>query len=642
MPAAAAPTLLRFFGRGGSLEAAHPTYEHRPGQIEMADEVAAALADRRHLLIEAGTGTGKTLAYLLPALQSGRRVLISTGTRNLQEQLVAKDIPLLAQALGRELSVVSMKGRGNYACRHKIETFESQPALLDAFEHDLYASIRAWAERTATGDQAELESLPDNHPLWGRLNARRETCTGSKCPRYEDCFLTQLHQRAAAAELVVVNHHLFFADLMLKRQELPGVLPPYEAVVFDEAHELESTASQYFGIAVSSHQIEEALTDAHRTLQALDLASADLDERMDRVRVASQKLLARVSAREGRHAFERRAQFLEENAAIYDECQRSLAHLHSGLEVVQDKPEEVTRLAQRFAELRSKFEILFEGEQEGVVYWVERSGRNLKLLATPLEVAPLLQEMLFGPLDTAVLTSATLAVDGAFEYVKSRLGLESPRERVIASPYRFDQQALLYIPADLPAPNDPEYFAPAADEIAALIEASRGRAFVLCTSYSQMRLFHAQLEPRLPFPLLLQGTAPRHALLDRFRSTPGAVLFATSSFWQGVDVQGEQLSLVIVDKLPFAPPNDPVTAARIRSLKQQGRDAFDEFQIPEAVLALKQGFGRLIRSSTDRGVVALLDSRVLSKGYGRHFLASLPDFRRAASLAEVRQFFAAQ
>src|SRR6185437_1362728 len=468
------------------------------------------------------------------------------------------------------------------------------------------------------------------------------TCTGSKCPRYEDCFLTQLHQRAAAAELVVVNHHLFFADLMLKRQELPGVLPPYDAVVFDEAHELESTATQYFGAAVSSHQFEEALRDAAHTLRACGRDTPELASRLERVEAAIQKFLGRIPAKEGRHAFERRAEFLEQNAEFYDEAMHALAHLHSGLDLLEDKPEEIHALLGRFAELRAKLARVLESDEEGVVYWVERRGRGLHLQATPLEVAPMLQEMLFSPLDTAVLTSATLAVNGEFAYVRSRLGLESPRERIIASPYRFEQQALLYIPASLPPPSDPEYFAQAADEIAALIEASRGRAFVLCTSYSQMRLFHARLEPRLEYPLLLQGNAPRPMLLDRFRATPGAVLFATSSFWQGVDVQGEQLSLVIVDKLPFAPPNDPVTAARIRSLKQQGRDAFHEFQVPEAVLALKQGFGRLIRSSTDRGVVALLDSRVLSKGYGRHFLASLPDFRRAASLADVRQFFAAQ
>ncbi|MGH9392755.1 MAG: ATP-dependent DNA helicase [Terriglobales bacterium] len=426
---------------------------------------------------------------------------------------------------------------------------------------------------------------------------------------------------------------------MLKRQELPGVLPPYEAVVFDEAHELESTATQYFGVAVTSHQVEDLAHDAEHALRAAGLASEELVARLERLRSGALKLFARLDAGEGRRAFDQRAEFLQANAAIYEQALQAIIHLHSGLEVIEDKPEELHNLLQRLGELRTKLAYLFESDEQGVVYWVERSGRTLKVQASPLEVAPMLRDMLFGALDTAVLTSATLAVEGEFDYVKSRLGLEHARERVIASPYNFERQALFYVPEHLPPPNDPEYFRQALEEIAALVTASSGRAFVLCTSHAQMRLFHAQLERRLPFPLLLQGTAPRHLLLYRFRATPGAVLFATNSFWQGVDVQGEQLRCVIIDRLPFASPGDPVVAARIRSLQAQGKSAFHEFQVPEAVLALKQGFGRLIRSSSDRGVLALLDSRIVSKGYGRQFLASLPGFRRTSQVADVQAFF---
>ncbi len=664
MPAAAAPGFHRFFGRGGQLQQAHPEYEFRPGQVEMAEAVAQALDERRHLLIEAGTGTGKTLAYLLPVLLSHRRVLLSTGTRNLQEQLVAKDVPLLARALGRELRVVSMKGRGNYACKHKIEQMEVQPALLDLEELDHYRRIRAWAAASEAGDQSELDFLPDNHPLWQRLNARRETCTGGKCPRFDQCFLTLLHQRAAEADLVVVNHHLFFADLMLKRQELPGVLPHYDAVVFDEAHELESTAGQYFGVGVSSHQIEDLARDAAATLRQLGLersagpglsgprAGASISgtrgeaalrpapiDRCERLRLAAQQLFLALGAREGRAPLGNKQEFLDQRADVYDGFMQAAAHLEAGLTALDDKPEEIHNLLRRLADARAKLAYVLESEEEGVVYWIERRGRGVFLQASPIDVSERLQEMLFDATDTVILTSATLAVENQFEYIRRRLGIRHAREQVVASPFRYAEQALLYLPAHLPPPTADGYPTAAAEEIAAILTASRGRAFVLCTSLAQMRWFHQRLAGRLEFPLLLQGEAPRHVLLERFRATPGAVLFATSSFWQGVDVQGEQLSCVIIDRLPFASPGDPVVAARIHALREQGANPFAEFQVPEAVLALKQGFGRLIRSARDRGVLALLDARIRSKGYGRQFLRSLPEFRVTAEIADVQAFF---
>jgi ATP-dependent DNA helicase DinG len=637
--AAASASLHDFFGRGGQLQRVHPGFELRPGQIEMARAVAAALAEHRHLLVEAGTGTGKTLAYLLPVLASGRRVLISTGTRNLQEQLVAKDAPLLEAALGRPVNVVSVKGRQNYACKQKIRDLEAQPMLLDLDELDRYRRIRTWVGETAAGDQSELDFLPDSDPLWTRLNARRETCTGQKCPLYNECFLTALHQRAAEAELVVVNHHLFFADLALKRSELPGVLPPYEAVVFDEAHELETVAGQYFGVSLSSHQIEELARDTAATLRLLGRTTAELEQRAEAVRTAGQALLLKAGVKEGRVAFTQRREFLDEHAATYDRFMNALAYLGSGLEALEDKPEEIHTLIRRLADARRRLAYLLESEEEGVVYWIERRGRGVYLQAAPIEVASLLRDMLFSQTDTAILTSATLTVNGGFDYVRERLGLEHARELIVASPFDYPRQSLLYLPRHLPPPNAPGFAAAAVEEIAALLEASGGRAFVLCTSYAQMRLFHQQLTGRLEFPLLVQGSAPRHLLLERFRDTPRAVLFATSSFWQGVDVQGEQLSCVIVDRLPFASPGDPLIAARIAVLRQAGRNAFGEFQIPEAVLALKQGFGRLIRSSRDRGVLALLDARILTQGYGREFLRSLPDYGCTTAIEDVQAFF---
>ncbi len=635
------PTLKEFFGPRGLLQRAYPGYENRPGQLEMAEAVAAALAERRHLIVEAGTGTGKTLAYLLPALYSGRRVLISTGTKNLQEQLVNKDVPLLARALHRRLNVVCMKGRQNYACKFKVEELERQPNLLDQDDLDHYQRLRAWAAESQSGDQAELTFLRETSPLWQRLNARRETCTGSKCPRYDQCFLTLLHQRAAAADLVVVNHHLFFADLTFKRQELPGVLPPYEAVVLDEAHELEAIASRYFATSVSSHTVEDLGRDAAVTLRAEKLATPELEQRQQRMQIAAQALWMRLGLEEGRRAFSRRAEFLQEHSAAYDECLHAIAHLESGLDTLPDKPETIHNLIARLRQLRAHLAFLFESEEEGTVYSVERRGRTVEVQAAPLDVAKRLNEMLFEATDTVVLTSATLAVGGGFGYIRERLGLQHGRESQIASPYDFARQSLLYLPTHLPLPASERFIPAAAEEIATLLEASAGRAFVLCTSYRNMQALYDLLEPRINFPLLLQGTAPRHQLLERFRAQPGAVLIATSSFWQGVDVQGEQLSCVIVDKLPFAPPGDPAVEARIHLLRQQGRNPFDEFQVPRAVLELKQGFGRLIRSSRDCGVLALLDTRISTMRYGQTFLASLPAYARTSSLDDVRAFFAA-
>lgn len=641
-PPSPSSSLYGFFGRGGRLQQVHPGYEYRRAQLEMADAVETALDQHRHLLVEAGTGTGKTLAYLVPAIRSGRRVMISTGTRHLQEQLVYKDVPLLEKAIGRRLKVVCMKGRGNYACRQKIKDLEAQPHLVGLEAVDAYLRIHEWARSSETGDRAELDFLPEHAPLWEHLNARRETCTGQKCPMFDACFLTALHQKAAEAELVVVNHHLFFADLMLKQQDLPGVLPPYEAVIFDEAHELESVAGQYFGVASSNFQIDELTRDTEATLLVLKLTSAQVLQRSERLRQACTRLLSRIGDREGRFPFDQREQFLEEHSSLYDDFMLSLQGLRNCLETMKDKPEEVFNLIRRCDDQRTRFAYLLESRDPSVVYWYERRGSGIYLQATPIHVAQLLQQALFGTTDTAVLTSATLAVDGGFEYVRGRLGIDNARELVVPSPFRYREQALLYIAADLPDPRAEDFVNRAAEEIQEILHYSAGRAFVLSTSHEQMRELHMRLETKLPFPVYLQGEAPRHVLLEKFRSTPNAVLFATSSFWQGVDVQGEQLSCVIIDRLPFASPGDPVVAARIRALQQERRNAFLQFQIPEAVLALKQGFGRLIRASSDRGVVVLLDNRVLRQRYGAHFLDSLPPYRRTTSMDDVRQFFAPQ
>ncbi|MBI4466990.1 MAG: ATP-dependent DNA helicase [Acidobacteria bacterium] len=631
-------SLRDFFGPQGLLARCHPQYEFRPGQLEMAEGVERAFHEKRHLAVEAGTGTGKTLAYLIPALRSGRRVIISTGTKNLQEQLFFKDIPFLQKHLNGEIRACYMKGRSNFLCRQKLYDLENQPVLKGLEELDHYARIRDWEKQTETGDRAELTDLPEPVPLWPRLDARRDTCTGQKCPQFERCFITGMHRRAAESELVIVNHHLFFADLAVRADDFASILPEYTAVIFDEAHELEDVASQYFGTRVSNYRLEELVRDTENILSLKGLAERRLARLLRQLRTQAEGFFELFPAEEGRFAFDNREQFLERAGEGYQALLEKLRSLEVALASLREKPEEIFNLIRRASELRQELKFLLEGQDRAFVFWFERRGRGVFLQATPINVAQILRERLFERYDTIVLTSATLAVGGRFDYLKQRLGFRTAEEKVLAPHFDYERQALLYISEHLPDIRTPAFIAEAADEISRLLEASRGRAFVLFTSISQMQEIFRRVAQRVSFPLLLQGTAPRTALLDRFRQTPSAVLFATASFWQGVDVQGPQLSSVIIDRLPFAVPTDPVVRARIQALTEDGHNAFAEYQTPEAIIALKQGFGRLIRARSDRGLLAILDNRILRKQYGRLFLESLPPYRVTSDLSEVRRF----
>jgi ATP-dependent DNA helicase DinG len=618
----------------------------------MAQAVEQALAERRHLIVEAGTGTGKTLAYLVAVIRSGKRVVISTGTKNLQEQLFNKDIPFLEQALfpngEARLSVCYMKGRNNYLCRKKLYDLTGQPVLsgLDEIEH--YRAIAAWEKTTQTGDRAELASLPEASALWHKLDARAEACLGQKCSSWEKCFITEMHRRAMESDIIIVNHHLFFADLAIKQQAEyapdAGILPEVGAVIFDEAHELEDVAGNYFGVAVSNARIEELCRDVEGSLQRNHQLSSTLAGAVKSLRDRSMFFFALLPQGEGRFAFENRREFLEENGDEFLGLQQSLQRLISELENLPSKPEEVFTFARRAQELQVQLSFLMESEDRNTVFWIEhrRGGRdraNVFLQATPIDVAPILKTCLFDKLECAVMTSATLAVGGGFEYVRRRLGLQHAREVVLPSHFDYENQALFYVPPDLPDPRTPQFSAKASDCIRRVLEVTRGRAFVLFTSYAQMRDAHQRLLGELEFPMLLQGDAPKSALLEEFRLTPNAVLFATSSFWQGVDVQGEQLSCVIIDRLPFAVPSDPVVAARVKSVDAEGGNAFFQYQVPAAVITLKQGFGRLIRSLHDRGLLVLLDNRILKKQYGRIFVESLPNYKKTTEMSAVEQWF---
>ena len=628
------------FGPGGLLEKRHAGYEFRPSQLAMAQLAEEAFEKHQHTVIEAGTGTGKTLAYLIPAIRSGRRVVVSTATKSLQEQLFQKDVPFLQKHLAPNLKAALMKGRANFLCRQKVHQMDGQPVLKGIDEIDWFSQIRDWAKLTETGDRSELTFLPDDAELWNRIDARSDLCTGQKCAEFQRCFITAMHQRAQEADLIIVNHHLFFADLAIRQEDFGSILPEYSAVVFDEAHEIEDVASDYFGRQLSSYRFDELARDTENMLRVLQIDAGPLRRHLARMRERGRSFFERFPEREGRFPFgpaERHA-FLDSSREEYGELAAAVKRVEAELSALTPRPEEVIAMARRAAEMRRELAFLMESEEKSYVYWYERRGRGVFLAATPIDVSEILRERLFGQFDTVVLTSATLAVGGRFDYLKQRLGVMPANEIVLPQEFDYPSQALLYIPRALPDVRNPAFAASAADEIARLLEISHGRAFCLFTSYAQMRDVYQRVSRRVSFPLLLQGTAPRSILLDRFRTTPNAVLFATSSFWQGVDVPGAQLSCVIIDKLPFAVPSDPIVAARVRALDEDGRNAFAEYQIPEAVLALKQGFGRLIRSKTDRGILSILDNRIRRMPYGRIFLESLPEYTTTQDLAEVARF----
>jgi ATP-dependent DNA helicase DinG len=633
-------TIEEIFGAGGLLEKRHPGYEFRGSQLEMARIADDAFQKHQHVVIEAGTGTGKTLAYLIPAIRSGRRVVISTATKSLQEKLFQKDVPFLQKNFAPNLKAALMKGRSNFLCREKVHQMAGQPVLKGIDEVDWFSQIKDWEKLTETGDRSELTFLPDDAELWHRIDARSDLCTGKKCEEFQNCFITAMHQRAQEADLIIVNHALFFADLAIRNDDFGSILPEYSAVVFDEAHEIEDVASDYFGRQVSSYRFDELARDAESTLRMLQIPAPQLRRYLSRMRERGHSFFEKFPEREGRFPFEQaeRSTFLQQNLESYEELASAVKRVETELSALSPKPEEVLTLARRAADIRRELEFLLESEEKSYVYWYERRGKGVFLAATPIDVSQILRERLFDQFDTVVLTSATLAVGGRFDYLKQRLGIQPANEKVLPQEFDFREQALLYIPRTMPDVRDAKFSASAAEEITQMLEISEGRAFCLFTSYAQMKDVHQRVSARVKFPLLLQGTAPRTTLLERFRSTPNAVLFATASFWQGVDVPGAQLSCVIIDKLPFAVPSDPIVAARVKALQEDGRNPFAEYQVPEAVLALKQGFGRLIRSKTDRGILAILDNRIRRMQYGRIFLESLPPYKTTQDLAEVARF----
>jgi ATP-dependent DNA helicase DinG len=611
--------MQEFFGPDGVLSQRLEDYEFRPSQVRMAEAVQRALEEQNHVIIEAGTGTGKTLAYLLPALLHGRRILVSTGTKTLQDQIFYKDIPLLEHVLGRPIRAAYLKGRNNYLCRLKLETLHAE-GLFSMRELSSFKAILEWSQETETGDRAELGSIGDDSDLWGRMDARRDRCMGSKCKDYDRCFLTLVRQKAMESDIIVVNHHLFFADLAIRKSDVAAILPDYSAVIFDEAHDLEDIATDYFGFHISNFRLSEFVHDARK-----------LEVDVDVVARSSERFFNGFALlRDGRHPMPR-LDGIEGLIGALQEARHAIKQM-------KDFSGEYEALARRSGELESELELFRRGNLENYVSWIERRDRGIFLEACPVDVSGMLQEKLFTRIPTCVLTSATLTVADSFAYMRSRLGLNESRELSLATEFDVQKQALLYIPKGMPDYRHPQYIERAAEEIRLVLRASNGRAFVLFTSYRQMEALYQALIADLPYPCMMQGKGGKSRLLEQFKVTPNAVLFATASFWQGVDVKGEALSAVIIDKLPFQVPSDPLVAARTARIHNEGGNAFSEYQVPNAVLRLKQGFGRLLRSTTDRGILAVLDNRLSTKSYGRLFMESLPDYEVTERIEDLVQF----
>jgi ATP-dependent DNA helicase DinG len=651
------------FSANGALARFVPGYEQRHGQRRMADAVAHVVEDGGTLLTEAGTGTGKTLAYLIPAILSRQRVLVSTGTKNLQEQIFFKDLPALREALGIPFTATLMKGRSNYLCLHRWEIYRdavdgstsASGRLIDSGDQVLLPVIQQWAGTTTTGDRAELRDLPEDLPLWKEISAEADTCLGNTCPRYGDCYVTLMRQRAAESDVVIVNHHLLCADAAVRQSNFGEVVPSCPTLVVDEAHQLEDVATQYFGIAFSNYRVDDLVRDGERLLGggAFTAAQAqELSRALARVTDRSRMFFSGLAMARQLKTNEARARYAAEAMEEHFEEGMMLAGALEGLEATiglagavkkadgAAEPNEAAASVQRRAsELRADLRFLMRADDPDFVYYIEARGRGFFLRASPIDVARVVQEALLQRFRAVVLTSATLAVDTSFEYVKGRLGIRESDEVRVPSEFDFATQALLYLPRRMPPPKAPNFAEAAARETIELLKRSRGRAFVLFTSYAVLRTVQQFVEMAIPYPILVQGTAPRSTLIDQFRATPNAVLLATSSFWQGVDVVGEALSCVIIDKLPFASPGDPVVAARIDAITGSGGDAFADYQVPLAIIALQQGLGRLIRHRSDRGVLAVLDPRLKTMGYGRRFLASLPPAPVTHDLDAVERFF---
>jgi len=651
-----------YLGARGKLQTDLGRFEHRPEQVAMARAVMQVLAQAGCLVVEAGTGTGKTLAYLLPALLQGGKVLVSTGTKNLQEQILHKDLPLLSKHFQFKAAV--MKGRGNYLCWWRYRQFIRQPAFNFHEDIEPFQVIRTWAERTQTGDRAEVPGLPDDYGTWKEISASAEQCLGSRCEDFENCFITRMRREAQEANLVVVNHHLFFADLAVRESGFGEVIPRINTLVFDEAHGLADAATDYFGLQVSTYRIADLVHDARRAGFAGGVSletQREVKRELEGLEEISRRLFQEFSAsslrgaaaeraEEGRR-FRLRPELVSREAKIAgEELAERLRALAARFTELGRQNEAFALLAERGKATAGDLECVLAADDPDYVYWCEQRGRGVFLHRSPIDLGPILAERLLHADHTLIFTSATLAArhgkHWSFHYFKDALGLSQTGRPVselkLDSSFEFQTQAILYLPRSLPSPERPDFAPAVAAEMERILAVSRGRAFLLFTSWRNMTRVYEILAPRLRYPALLQGDQPKSALLQEFKQRRNAVLFATQSFWGGVDVVGPALTAVVIDKLPFASPSEPIVEARIDRIKGLGGDPFNSYQLPAAVIALKQGLGRLIRARDDFGLLAVLDPRLHTRRYGKIFLDSLPAMPHTTDLEEVRQFLASK
>ena len=641
------PDIHRLFAADGPLARAIPGYKVRPQQVEMAEHIAAAVDACQALVAEAGTGTGKTFAYLVPALVSGGKVIIATGTKTLQDQLFNRDLPMVRDALGVPAVIALLKGRGNYVCHYHLARAQESGRFASKAEAQHIRAIARFAKTTDSGDKAECSAVPEDSGAWYQATSTRENCLGQDCPNAKECFVTAARRAAMEADVVVVNHHLFFADVMLRDDGLGELLPACNTVIFDEAHQLPEVAGLFFGQAIGTAQ----LIDLARDAQVEAIAAAK-----DYLPLPEAGKAVEKAARDLRLAFHKEMRLAESHWREHGEAQArldtlvgALADFSRHLETQAERSDGLDNCYRRSLELtallkRWQAPPVAADPQESFVRWADVTPHSVILNLTPLSVAGIFQRQMEGHPRAWIFTSATLAIGKDFAHYQGELGLAQAQTGLWGSPFDYGASALLYAPQGMPDPNSPAYHEAVAGAAWPAIRAAGGRTFVLCTSLRAMRRIHELLQERIEeegaeFPLLLQGEGSKSELLDRFRRLGNAVLVASQSFWEGVDVRGEALSLVVIDKLPFAPPDDPVLAARIEHLKRQGRNAFFELQLPRAVIAMKQGAGRLIRDETDRGVLMVCDPRLVDKPYGRRIWQSLPPMRRTREIAEVEDFF---
>ena len=615
-----------------------PGFAPRASQQAMAAAVEEAIADRQMLIAEAGTGTGKTFAYLVPALTSGKRIIISTGTKTLQDQLFHRDLPQVRGVLGARVSAALLKGRANYLCLHRLDQARREGRFASRGQVADLERIHAWSARTRSGDRAEIAEVAEDSPLWPRVTSTTENCLGTDCPLFNDCFVVKARRAAQEADVVVVNHHLLFADLAIKQEGFGEILPGAHAFILDEAHQIPELAGQFFSVSLSARQLNELASDALAECAGVAGALALLQAPVDALNLAVKRArlaLDRFPPKGAMTLIEHDAEVERELAGLRD----ALAALGEALAKHTERSRGLASVCERAETHAARFIEVCDAASRDAVHWYELSAHGFAFHATPLDLSQPLRELRAQSHAAWIFTSATLSVAGRFQHFARQLGLEDPLTLSLESPFEYSRQALAYLPAGLPDPAMPDYVERVLDVVLPVLEASRGRAFLLFTSHRALRRAAEILPQRVAFPLFVQGTAPRHRLLTDFRASGNGVLLGAASFWEGVDVAGEALSVVVIDKLPFAAPDDPVLVARLDALRDAGGNPFIDWQIPAAVIALKQGAGRLIRDINDRGVLVLCDPRLTSRNYGKLFLASLPPLPRTRALADVERFF---